>query len=314
MDGEFDENELDPRALPFWLERGLERPAPSGKRHGQMLTLAPALFRVGWSEECIFEQLRLMYDAEVPDREINDVIRWAANRRVNVNDQTVNIRGAAKRRQELTTLRRNIERSLGSEILPAFRWTESDIRADSPVAVPTEPLAQTWAFLSALWREDDRLWFGRTLEESGAARHGRNFITIADAYWLIHDGWLPEFISQCTFRAGTVSRCNAAVQTRRYFVVESDAKNGGLGRDEIGAAFRWLSEKVGFVLCAVVFSGNESLHGWFEWKPDQALDELRAVIEGLRCDPAPLTPTQPVRLAGVFRVKTQKQQTLLYLR
>lgn len=313
MEGEFDEDKLDPSALPRWLVQELEHSALAGRRHGQMLKLVPALLRAGWSEEAILERLRSMYDAEVLDREIAGIIRWSAAR-FTTDNRTAGNQATAKRRQELANLRRSVERSLSSEILPTYRWTEAEIQAGSPVSIPAEPLAQTWAFLSALWHDDDRLWFGRTPEDSGAARYARNFTTTADAYWRIHDGWRPEFVSQCSFRAGTISRCNDEVQIRRYFVIESDAKNGGLGRDEIGAAFRWLSEKAGFVLRAVVFIGNESLHGWFEWKLCQQADELRAVVEGLRCDPAPLTQTQPVRLAGAFRVKTKKQQTLLYLR
>ncbi len=278
-----------------------------------MLKLVPALFKAGWNDEQIFERLRERYDADVPDREIKSIIRWHARRSATVENSTFDKSASAKRQAALSRLRRTVARSLDSEILRDFHWPQAAMVAASPLPVPAEPLAQTWAFLAALWWPEDRLWFGVKATDTGQAKHARNFTTIEDAYWRIHDGWRPEFVSQCSFLPGTASRCNNAVMTRRYFVVESDVKNGGLDRDEVGAAFRWLAEKAKFVLRAIVFSGNASLHAWFEWKPDQAFDELRATIEALRCDPAPLTTTQPVRLAGAWRASTNQLQTLLYL-
>lgn len=299
--------------MPSSIARLLEQPASEGGRHTEMLKLVPALFRAGWDDEQIFDLLRERYDDDVADREIESVIRYFA-KLLGANSGSAYDKSArAKRYAALSRLRQRIARSLDGEILRHFQWPHAAIMADSPVPMPAEPLEQTWAFLARLWQPDDRLWLGVTAEDSGRPQHARNFMTIDDAYWRVHDGWRPEFVSQCSFQPGTVSRCNNAVMTRRYFVVESDVKNGGLGRDEIGAVFRWLAEAAGFVLRAVVFSGNASLHGWFEWKPDQPFDELCTTVEALRCDPQPLKTTQPVRLAGVCRRSTNQLQTLLYL-
>ena len=257
-----------------------------------MLRLVPTMLRAGRNDEQIFGLLRKRYDADVSDREIENVVRHFARLNLAGTNSAFDKSVWGKRQASLARLRQKIARSLDGEILHRFCWPQAAMVAASPMTVPARPLAQTWAFLARLWQPHDRLWFGVTAADSGRPEHARNFMTIADAYWRIHDGWRPEFVSQCTFQPGAVSRCNNAVMTRRYFVVESDVKNGGLGRDEVGAVFRWLTEATGFVLRAVVFSGNASLHGWFEWKPDQPFDELSATIKALRCDPAPLTTTQ----------------------
>lgn len=127
--------------------------------------------------------------------------------------------------------------------------------------------------------------------------------------WLAQPRIRGEFTSHCTFKPGTVSRAAENVQHRRYFVVESDA----LGLDDVGAVFNYLATEKNFVLCAIVFSGKKSLHGWFEWNDQIQFDALCATLRGLRCDPATPRPSQPVRLPGCIRRDTKKQQTLLLL-
>jgi hypothetical protein len=56
----------------------LQSPAPPGHRHEQIKNLVLSLLGAGMREEAVFVQLRPMYDQDVSDREICDLITWAA--------------------------------------------------------------------------------------------------------------------------------------------------------------------------------------------------------------------------------------------
>ena len=56
----------------------LSSPAPRGQRHEQMLKLVLPLLGAGLTPEAVFVQLRGMYEPDVSDREIRDIITWAA--------------------------------------------------------------------------------------------------------------------------------------------------------------------------------------------------------------------------------------------
>jgi hypothetical protein len=58
----------------------LQSPAPSGQRHEQIKKLVLPLLGAGLTAEAVFVQLREMYDQDVRDREIRDLIIWAASK------------------------------------------------------------------------------------------------------------------------------------------------------------------------------------------------------------------------------------------
>src|SRR5215472_2588149 len=52
--------------------------APRGQRHLHMVKLAPQLLAAGFTPDAIFVQFRHQYPSDVTDREIQDIITWAA--------------------------------------------------------------------------------------------------------------------------------------------------------------------------------------------------------------------------------------------
>src|SRR5260370_37280245 len=65
--------------IPPRTRAELESPAPPGHRHEQMISIVLPLLGAGLSEDAVFVQFRGMYDTDLSDREILDVINWAAS-------------------------------------------------------------------------------------------------------------------------------------------------------------------------------------------------------------------------------------------
>ena len=67
-------------------------------------------------------------------------------------------------------------------------------------------------------------------------------------------------------------------------------------------------------LRAVVFTGNKSLHAWFDPLPPDYMAELNDLAEGLGIDPATLNnPAAPLRLPNSTHSKTGRRAELLFL-
>src|SRR5262245_51054473 len=58
----------------------LANPAGNGARHAQMRSLVLSLLEIALSPQAIFVQFRQMYDEDVPDSEIEDIIKWGVAR------------------------------------------------------------------------------------------------------------------------------------------------------------------------------------------------------------------------------------------
>src|SRR6266699_4410725 len=71
---------VQPLSIPPRTRAELQTPAPPGCRHEQMKKLVLPLLGLGLTEEAVFVQLRAMYDQDVSDREIRDLITWAASK------------------------------------------------------------------------------------------------------------------------------------------------------------------------------------------------------------------------------------------
>ena len=67
-----------PPFIPPRTRAEITSPAPHGQRHEQMKRVALPLLGAGLTPEATFVQLRGMYESDVSDREIRDIITWAA--------------------------------------------------------------------------------------------------------------------------------------------------------------------------------------------------------------------------------------------
>lgn len=187
-------------------------------------------------------------------------------------------------------------------ILRGFPWPTSEIQRSSPLTIPCD-WSIHWRMLLGLFPVEGNVWIGKTYS-SGRPEHKRNFRSAAE--WLKEQEAPEQLICPSLFKTESFCRKNEDVVARPFLVVESDV----LGRDEVGAIFRWMKEAVGFNLRAIVDTAGKSLHAWFDFPEPKLLEELKLILPELGCDPKLFTPSQPVRLPGALR--GEKPQRLIY--
>lgn len=190
-------------------------------------------------------------------------------------------------------------------ILGKHRWTYEEIAADERHSV-AEPVEEHHYQILGLFADDDIVWCGRDVYDSGSPRHAYRFRPVRE--WLAQSDCPGPFICPSTFRPGTYSRRAANVLAAKFLVIESDT----LSRDEIGAIFSWLDTALGIPLRAVVDTGGKSLHGWFDQPAPGVNGQLKKWLPRLGCDPALFNPAQPCRLPGAKR--GDRYQRLIFIR
>ncbi len=184
--------------------------------------------------------------------------------------------------------------------LTHYNWDPADMFEESPVRL-SDPAADYQLFLS-MFNPYDIIWIG-DVRDSG--NHPQNFQVVQD--WKKLPAPVGQFTTGATYKHGTISRANDAVWFRPYLIIESDV----LTKPEMGAVFALMRDLFGMKLHAVVDTAGKSLHGWFEMPPkDEWLDQLKAFLIPLGCDPATFKPSQPVRIPGAKR--NDKMQSLLW--
>ena len=219
-------------------------------------------------------------------------------RRLTAEDKT-----KLKEREVQERIRQRAAKSL-PQVLVNHQWTYSQIVADSPVQL-TGDEADHWRLLFEKYKPEDVIWLGDKFD-SGKPEHAKHFKTAAD--WLKQSKVPGPLICPAAFKNNCTARSNDNILVRRFLVVESDT----LTKDQVGAVFKWLRDKVGLDLVGIVDTAGKSLHGWFRYPPHEfQVDELKLVLPALQCDPKLFTPSQPVRLPGALR--DGKRQKLVYL-
>jgi hypothetical protein len=208
-----------------------------------------------------------------------------------------------KEREGRERLRQRAAKSL-PQVLANHQWTYDQIIADSPVQLAGDE-RDHWRLLLKKFKPDDVIWIGDKFD-SGKPEHAKYFKSAAD--WLKEPSVSAPLICPATFKNNSTARSNENVLVRRFLVVESDT----LAKDQVGAVFKWLRDRVGLDLVAIVDTAGKSLHGWFRFPQHEfEVDELKLVLPALQCDPKLFTPSQPVRLPGALR--DWKRQKLVYL-
>jgi hypothetical protein len=153
----------------------------------------------------------------------------------------------------------------------------------------------------------DWLWIGSP--EMTGMNYPNNFGS--SSFW-IHASPLPKswrFICANPLKKGVCNRTNNNVAAYKYLVLESD----GLNFTETRAMFEAAEDLFMLRLKAIVFSGNKSLHGWFDHPGMEWLESNKSLLVAMGFDGATMRPTQPVRLAGAIR-ENGKVQSLLWLK
>jgi hypothetical protein len=180
-------------------------------------------------------------------------------------------------------------------ILRDFAWPYGAIVAD-PLGRFVEPQHEHWRYLLCLFDDNDIVWIGRDIYDSGKPSHLYRFRKAVD--WPGMPACPGRLICPNTFLPGSFNRADSKVLKTKFLVVESDELN----RNEVGAIFRWLENAYPeMTLRAIVDTAGKSLHGWFDYPSPTVLEEVRDFLPRLKCDPAMFTPSQPCRLPGALR-------------
>jgi hypothetical protein len=190
-----------------------------------------------------------------------------------------------------------------ASILSRHAITERDFRISSPKTLDNLP-CYDWRLHLQLFKADDVVWIG-DVQSSGRPENMANFRPVGE--WLKQSECPGSFTCGSTFKNNSYSRSNENVLNRRFLVIESDT----LQRLEMLAVIQWC--RLFMRLKAVVDTGGKSLHGWFEYPSEAALEQLKIILPQLGCDRALFKASQPCRLPGAWREEKGNWQKLLWL-
>ena len=205
----------------------------------------------------------------------------------------------------LETLKALAER-FKPELFEKFHWPFAQIVTDSPLLVSERDAEDQFRTWLRLWPAHCHVWIG-DIYSSGRPEHRTHFRPVADWYQI--GPVMGNFTCGSSFKPGSFQRSNANCNGTRFLVVESDT----LKKDEIGAVFAYMNNRLHFNLHAIIDTAGKSLHGWFDCPRDKAMeDRLKAALTVFGCDPKLFTYSQPVRVPGAYR--DGKLQRIVWLK
>ncbi len=181
------------------------------------------------------------------------------------------------------------------ELFEKFRWPFAQIVADSPLLVSERDADEQFRTWLRLWPAHCHVWIGNVYS-SGRLEHRTHFRPVAEWYQI--GPVMGNFTCGSAFKPGSFQRSNANCDGTRFMVIESDT----LPKDEVGAIFAYLNQRLHFNLHAIIDTAGKSLHGWFDAPRDRQIEmRLKSVLTVFGCDPKLFTFSQPVRVPGAFR-------------
>jgi hypothetical protein len=214
----------------------------------------------------------------------------------------------------------NAEVAFGN-ILDRYAWNPTEMLADSPVPWTTIFDSDPRVFLEGMFAPESVVWTGE-LNHSGFPSHSKNWRTVNA--WADSDPRIVgPFTTPATWIPGTFSRKAEFILSAPYTVLDFDELFGRKPStpEEIAELFhaslavtRWLREKFGWQLRAIIQTGGKSLHVWFRTPPVHVLDSLRDIAPTFGIDRRLIgRPDQPCRLPGHIHQKSNKKSRLLWL-
>jgi len=192
------------------------------------------------------------------------------------------------------------------ELFEKFHWPFGQILSDSPLLVADRDPDDQFRTWLKLWPAHSTVWVG-DIYSTGRPEHATHFRPLADWYQI--GPAMGNYTCGSAFKPGTFSRSNANCDGTRFLVVESDS----LTKDEIGAVFAYLNNRLRYNLHAIIDTAGKSLHGWFDCPRNKVMeDRLKAALTVFGCDPKLFTYSQPVRVPGAWR--DGKLQRIVWLK
>jgi hypothetical protein len=264
-------------AAPFIPQRTrteLASPAPRGKRHEQMLKLVLPLLGAGLTPEAVFVQLRGTYEPDVSNREIRDIITWAALKNpqpCGYARKTGNF-NAPNSPQLVTLSRVTTEQAISNaeKWLAEFRCDECDLWHVSPWRPLEDWRVDALMLFSALYDKDDFLnvitdfTMDRQNQRQKANPKGKGETLPRDDWMrVIRDKGIPQSEAGAWIRPNPVKQhgtgksgaiCDSDVTSFRFCLLESDDLPLDLQLS--------LWSRLPLPVAAIIDSGGRSVHAW----------------------------------------------------
>ena len=268
----------------------LSCPAPRGQRHEQMLKLVLPLLGAGLTPEAVFVQLRTMYEPDVSDGEIREMITWAALKNpqpCGYPQKTANFN--APNSPRLVTLQHiTAEQAIGNaeNWLGDFRCDECDLLHVSPWRPLEDWRVDPVMLFAALYDKDDFLnvLTDFTIERQKDGKEKANPKGAGKS--LLRDDWMrtirqngvPQSKAGAWIRPNPVKQhgtgtsgapCDADVTRFQSCLLESDDLPFDLQLS--------LWARLPLPIVAIIDSGGRSAHAWVMLNCSAA-EEYRAQV------------------------------------
>lgn len=311
----------------------LANPAPAGSRHEQAKTISFSLIGQGLSPAAVFAELRVMYGADVTDRELQSVIRWAEAK----NPQPCGYGAPMPRKRTAAPPEPKPETTPEQAIAHAENWL-GGFRCDAADLWHRSP----WQPLED-WRLD-------SLTVLAGLYDGRDFINIVTSYkvtrkadgeekanpdgagrTMSRDAWMREIRAHGTPQSaaggwvrmnpckpeGSGSNgaiCDADITAHRFMLLESDLLPEALALSVYAA--------LPLPVVSIHASGGRGPHAWVRLDCANAEDYRKQVayilakLERLGMDGGNKNPSRLSRLPGATRqlgATGDGEQRLYYL-
>jgi hypothetical protein len=321
--------------IPSRTRAEIASPAPRGQRHEQMKKVVLPLLGAGLTPEAVFVQLRTMYEPDVSDREIRDIITWAALKNpqpCGYARKTANFN--APNSPRLVTLQHaTAEQAIGNaeNWLGDFRCDECDLWHVSPWRPLDDWHVDPLMLFAALYDKDDFLNVVTdfTIERQKDGKEKANpkgagkSLLRDDWMRVIRDNGLPQSKAGAWIRPNPVKQhgtgtsgapCDADVTRFQFCLLESDDLPFELQLS--------LWARLPLPIAAIIESGGRSAHAWLLLDCSTAeeyrakVNRIFALLARFRICQSNKNPSRLSRLPGVQRTIGKREdgaQRLVYL-
>lgn len=309
-----------PFFIPPRTRAELASPAPRGQRHEQMKKIVVPLIGNGLTPEAVFTQLRSMYESDVGDREIYDVVAWAVSKNPQPcgRDYKAHAYNAQPLQALVTPERVTAEQATANaeKWLNGFRCDECDLWHVSP----WRPL-EDWRFdslmlLVGFYAKDERVNVitDHTIETK--ANHTRKAVPQGTGKTFFRDEWMRWI------RERNTPQSEAGAWIRPNPVKENGSGKGGAVTDADVTSYRFcllefdelpmelqlsLFARLPLPIAALVQSGGRSVHAWVmlncstEQEHRAMVDRIYKRLTRFGLCPGNKNPSRLSRLPGAQR-------------
>jgi hypothetical protein len=264
------------RQIPQRTRDEIANPAPAGERHHQAIKIAVSLIAQGLIDDAVFAQLRSMYDNDVSDRELSNIIAWASAR--NPQPRTNNHKGTVTSKVSLAPTPARVTSQQAKANVEGFLkgWgcTVADLWHVSPWRPCEDSRNDAAQLIAALYDATDLINVVTTFvlektkdEHEKACPHGAGE-TLRRDDWLrrLRDAatpcsaagaWVrPNPVKQSHGSSDSGAHTDADVASHRFLLLESDCLPIDLQLS--------LWARLKLPVAALIDTAGRSVHAWIK--------------------------------------------------